>query len=116
MDESQIQNEIDQLLMIPFYLTGGAMVLELLAVTLLFASVIILFTCSKRPGRHMMLFGLLFATLSFVSVIFLDGDPRESLSAVQTAIYWYLPIASILFMCVACFGFFKFAISFKNDS
>jgi len=111
MNEIEVSSQIEELLMVPFYLSISAGVLEFLAVVLMFAGVIIIFTSSKRPGRIMMLVGLAFSTLSYLPYLF--GEP--DLNA-QKIIISYLPIVSGLFACLGCFGFFKFALSFKNES
>lgn len=116
MDEPQIASELEQLLMTPFYLSGSVLVLELLATILIFAGVIVLFTSSKRPGRIMMLVSLAMTTLCLLPIFFLSEEIAAEMSAFDQFIIWYLPVASSLFMCIGSYGFFKFALSFKNES
>ena len=111
MNEQEFSSELEELLMVPFYLSTSAGILEFLATVLMFVGVIIIFTSSKRPGRVMMLVGLAMSTLSFLPYMF--GEPDQGS---QKIIIWYLPLISGLFACLGCFGFFKFALSFKNES
>ena len=116
MEESQTVSDLEQLLMVPFYLSSSAFVLELLATVLVFAGVIILFTSSRRPGRIMMLSGLAMTTICLLPYFFLPDEVSEQMKDFNRVIVWYLPLASSLFMCVGAYGFFKFALSFKNES
>jgi len=111
MNEKELVSEIGGLFEVPFLLSMSAGVLELLATVLLFAGVIIIFTSSKRPGRVMMLVGLALSTIAYLP--FAYGDPNTEQ---QKLIIWYLPLISGLFASIGCFGFFKFALSFKNES
>ena len=111
MNEQELASEIEELLIVPFYLSTSAGILEFLATVLMFAGVIIIFTSTKRPGRIMMLVGLALSTLSYLPYMF-----DESYTEYQKVLIWYLPLISGFFACLGCFGFFKFALSFKNES
>ena len=111
MNEQELALEIEELLMVPFYLSTSTGILEFLATVLMFAGVIIIFTSSKRPGRVMMLVGLALSTLSYLPYMF-----GESYTEYQKVLIWYLPLVSGLFACLGCFGSFKFALSFTNES
>jgi len=111
MNQQEFSSEIEELFEVPFLLSMSSGVLELLATVLLFAGVIIIFTSSTRPGRIMMLVGLALSTITYLP--FLYGEPTTEQ---QKLIIWYLPLISGLFASIGCFGFFKFALSFKNES
>lgn len=110
MNEPNLANEIEELFEVPFYLSMSTGVLELLATVLIFAGVIILFTSSNRPGRIMMLVGLAMSTITYLPYMY--GEPNTEQ---QKLIVWYLPLVSSIFAAFGCFGFFKFALSFKNE-
>ena len=113
MNDKQSIAELDPLLDLPFYLTGSQILLEILAVVLLFSGVIILSLHSKRPGRLMMLSGLGLATICLLPAFLISSDALEAL-AIHKLITWYLPLFYTLFVCLGCFGFFKFALSYKS--
>lgn len=109
MNELAVGSEIDDLFEVPFYLTASAGILELLAILLLFAGVMIIFTSSKRPGRIMMLVGVAFNAIMFLPYVYWGYEPNFN-----EFMFWYLPLVSGTFSCIGCLGFFRFALSFKQ--
>ena len=101
----------------PPYALGAITIVEFLTATLIFAGVIILFTSSSRPGRKSMLVslaltvGLLVLPFSFLDYFF-DSNSKDG----QEILMWCLPLVGSLFACIGSIGFFRFALSFKNDS
>lgn len=111
MNEQELSSEIETLLEVPFLLSMSSGILEFLATVSLFAGVIIIFTSTKRPGRIMMLVGLSISTLSYLPFLYWETYTEQ-----QKFFMWYLPLVSGLFSSLGCFGFFKFALSFKKES
>ena len=117
MEESQISSEIQDLLAMPPYALGAIGIVEFLTVTLIFAGVIILFTSSSRPGRKSMLISLaLSAVLLVLPFSFFDNFVDSNNKRGQEILMWCLPLAGSIFACIGSIGFFRFALSFKNDS
>lgn len=116
MNESELASEIENLLMTPFYLTGSTFVLEFLGIILVFASVIIIFTRTMRPGRIAMLVSLVLTTLTILPVLFINDGGNIETSEFDRFVIWYLPLLSSLFACIGFYGFFKFALSHSDES
>jgi len=111
MNEEQLSNEISNLLNVPFYLTASSLALDLLAAMLVFAGVIITFTSSNRPGKTLMLVGLVGVVLSYLPFLFASDE----FSNKAKFLFFYLPIVGSAFLAITATGFFKLALSFKNE-
>ncbi|GHA22152.1 hypothetical protein GCM10008090_34990 [Arenicella chitinivorans] len=117
MDTINIENDIEELLEIPLALSYSSLIIEILASVVILVALILIFKNSQRPGRIMMLFGYVFSLFSYVPLMmyFLSTDGGGQ-SGVLAWFTYYLPMASSMFMLVACGGLLMFALSFKNES
>ncbi|WP_395374750.1 hypothetical protein [Marinicella sp. W31] len=107
-------DKIDQLITYSSYLFASALLFQLLAGLIVIVAILIIYKRSQRPGRTMMLGGMIFYILFTAPFFFAELVGLENLSHGQKIILMYLPLAASISLCIACFGFFKFALSFKK--
>ena len=106
--------KVDQLITHSMYLYSSALVFQLLAGLLIIIAVLMIYWHSKRPGRVMMLGGMILYIVCVTPFFFAELVGMENLSHTQKITLMYLPLAGSIALCIACFGFFKFALSFRK--
>ena len=99
----------------PYVVTALAF-LELASVTLIFAAVIILLMRSSRPGTRMMFISLGLLVLIMISPMLIEPFMDPDNDRAYDNFIWALGLASSLVSCFGSYGFFRFALSFRNES
>ncbi|MBX2846903.1 MAG: hypothetical protein KTR16_01175 [Acidiferrobacterales bacterium] len=98
------------------YLLGALAFLELVSATLIFAAVVILLIRSSRPGTRLMFISLGLLVLIMIFPMLIDPFMDPDNDGAYDDLMWLLGMASGLVSCLGSYGFFRFALSFRNES
>ncbi len=118
MQSNSIINDIekiDQFINLSTHLFSASLITELLAALMLAAGVVMIFLLTQRPGRVMMLSGLLCYVLLAIPFLYFEMTGVQHLSAATKKLLLYIPLALSVSFFVIAWGFVKFAWSFRQN-
>jgi len=110
---SDIQN-LEHLLVLSGYVTVGALIFHLLSFILMATAVVLIYLRTRRPGRVMMLGGMLFY-LIFGGIIFaIEFIGMENIGMAWASYVLFVPLLIGLSLLIIGVGFLRFALSFRD--